>query len=76
MNPESICKIDQLLEELKSTTTMGKLPDFLDSVYNAVNLPGKKTLFDLTNGAQKKNSFLFVFYAFFVVTRLLSWTLT
>ena len=56
MNPESICKIDQLLEELEDTDTEQlpeKLSSFLHSICNAVNLP-HDALFNPTNGPQQK----------------------
>ena len=56
MNPENIYKIERLLEELKDTDTRQlpkKLPDFLNSVCDAVALP-HDTLFDSTNGPREK----------------------
>ena len=55
-NPESIYKIDQLLEELESTDREQlpeKLPGFLNSVCKAVNLP-QNAPFDSSNAPQQK----------------------
>ena len=56
MKPESINKIDQLLEELENTgeeQLPETLPNFLNSVCDAVNLPHDE-LFNPTNGPQQK----------------------
>ncbi len=56
MKPESLNKIDQLLEELENTgeeQLPETLPNFLNSVCDAVNLPHDK-LFNSTNGPQQK----------------------
>ncbi len=56
MKPESINKIDQLLEELENIgeeQLPETLPNFLNSVCDAVNLP-HDALFNPTNGPQQK----------------------
>ena len=55
-NPESIRKIDQLLEELENTDKellLVKLTNFLNSVCEAVNLP-HNAIFDSSNAPQQK----------------------
>ena len=56
MKPDSINKIDQLLEELENTGEEQfpeRLPNFLNSICDAVNLP-HDALFNPTNGPQQK----------------------
>lgn len=58
MKPESIDKIDQLLEELENTREEQlpeRLPNFLNSICDAVNLPHDE-LFNPTNGPRQKKS--------------------